>query len=131
LQAKSDNIPDDKNKSVSKTQSVEDKIEALAAYMMAKGLCRRCGEKWFKGHKCADSVQLNVIQEVWDLIESDFEYVQDSYTSQGPHEQAFMVLSVAVLSGVAAPKTLKIKGAIQGMELLILIDSGSSHFFHQ
>jgi hypothetical protein len=23
------------------------------------------------GHKCAESVQLNVIQEIWDLLEAD------------------------------------------------------------
>jgi hypothetical protein len=129
LQTKSDNIPDDKSKSVSKTQDVEDKIAALVAYRMAKGLCRRCGEKWFKGHTCATSMQLNAIQEVWDLIESNSESIQDSYASQGPTEQAFMVLHIAAISGEVAPKTLKIKGVIQGMEMLILIDSGSSHSF--
>jgi hypothetical protein len=56
LQTKSDNVPDDKSKAGIKIPSVEDKIAALAAYRMAKGLCRRCGEKWFKGHKCAESV---------------------------------------------------------------------------
>jgi hypothetical protein len=46
LQAKQDNIQEDKNKTiVSKGQSVEDKLVALAAYRMAKGLCRGCGEK--------------------------------------------------------------------------------------
>jgi hypothetical protein len=47
LQTKSDNVPDDKSKAGSKNPSVEDKIAALAAYRMAKGLYRRCGEKLF------------------------------------------------------------------------------------
>jgi hypothetical protein len=50
---------------------VETKLAALSTYRMAKGLCRKCGEKWHKGHKCADSVQLNVVQEIWDLLEPE------------------------------------------------------------
>jgi hypothetical protein len=38
-----------------------------------------------------------------------------------------MILSVAAMSGVEAPRTLKIKGLIQGVEMLLLIDYGSSH----
>jgi hypothetical protein len=72
---------------------------------------------------------LNILQEVWDLIEADSELIQENYTSQGTNEQLFMVLSVAALSGSAAPRTLKIRGVIQGLVMLILIDSGSSHFF--
>jgi hypothetical protein len=40
---------------------------------MAKGLCQKCGEKWHKGHTCAAVVQLNVLQEMWDLFEQNLE----------------------------------------------------------
>jgi hypothetical protein len=43
--------------------------------------------------------------------------------------QSFMILLVAALSGIEAPRTLKITGLIQGLEILILVDSGSSHSF--
>jgi hypothetical protein len=53
-------------------------LQALATYRMAKGLCKKCGEKWSRGHKCVDSVQLNIIQEVWNLIDDDSQSLQDS-----------------------------------------------------
>jgi hypothetical protein len=58
LQPNSDNIPDDRSKQQSQKQSsVETNLAVMFAYMLAKGLCRKCGEKWYKGHKCADSMQ--------------------------------------------------------------------------
>jgi hypothetical protein len=77
----------------------------------------------------SESVQLNIIQEVWDLINADSHSAQDNWEPTAPGEQSFMILSVAALSGVEAPRTLKIKDQIQGVEMLILIDSGSSHSF--
>jgi hypothetical protein len=89
---------------------------------MAKGLCRKCGEKWSKGRRCAASVQLNIIQEVWDLIDPDH---SDLHESNPKDSQLFMVLSVAALDGIEAPRTLKIMRLIQGVEILILVDSGT------
>jgi hypothetical protein len=109
LQPKTENVSEHKTKSAApKHQFVEDSLAALAAYRMAKGLCRKCGEKWSRGHRCATSVHLNIIQEVWDLIDTDQYDLQDS----GPEDsQSFMILSVATLSGIEAPKTLKITGS--------------------
>jgi hypothetical protein len=44
-------------------------------------------------------------------------------------EQPFMILSMAAMLGVETPRTLKINGLIHGVEMLILIDSSSSHSF--
>jgi hypothetical protein len=111
-----------------KHQSMEDKVNALVAYKMAKGLCRKCGDKWHKGHKCADSVQLNVLQEIWDLVQPDSP--KDSAdTDIAAIEHIFMAISEAAMAGTEAPRTLKIKGGLQNMEILVLIDSGSSHSF--
>jgi hypothetical protein len=40
-----------------------------------------------------------------------------------------MAVSVAVFTGDNAAQTMKFKGMIQGLEVLILVDSGSSHSF--
>jgi hypothetical protein len=32
------------------------------------GLCFKCNEKWDKDHKCASTVQLHLVQELWDLF---------------------------------------------------------------
>jgi hypothetical protein len=112
LQPKVENVSEDKAKSsATKNQSVEDKLAALATYRMAKGLCRKCGEKWSIGHRCVASVQLNIIQKVWDLIDTDQSDLQDNDSGD---TQLFMVLSVAALLGIEAPRTLKITRVIQG-----------------
>jgi hypothetical protein len=40
-----------------------------------------------------------------------------------------VAISVAAISGMEAPKTLKLRGLIQGIDVLILLDLGSSHSF--
>jgi hypothetical protein len=40
-----------------------------------------------------------------------------------------MAISKATVSGIETPRTLKIKDTIQQIEIMILIDSGSSHSF--
>jgi hypothetical protein len=100
LQVKQDNIQEDKSKStMDKGQSVEEKL--------AKGLCRKCGKKWFRNHKCADSVQLNVIQEVWDLIEANSARGATN-RSDNADEECFMALSEAAIAGEEVPRTLKL-----------------------
>jgi hypothetical protein len=37
-------IADEKAKGPQRTQSVEDKMAALIAYRMARGMCKKCGE---------------------------------------------------------------------------------------
>jgi hypothetical protein len=103
------------------------KLEALRAYRMAKGLCKICAEKWFKGHKCSPSVQLHVVQEIWDMLgppncESPADCTDTS-------SQLFVILSQAAGSGTEYSKTLKFWGYVAGCQILILVDSGSSHSF--
>jgi hypothetical protein len=73
-------------------------------------------------------VQLNVLQEIWDLVQPDSpEESEDTNTPVIEH--IFMAILEAAILGTEAPRTLKIKGAIQNIEILVLIDSGSSHSF--
>ena len=44
--------------------SVADQVASLKSYCRALGLCDRCAEMWFQGHKCANTVQLHAIEEV-------------------------------------------------------------------
>jgi hypothetical protein len=59
-----------------------------------------------------------------ESIDSESSNPGDQHT-----EQLFMVLSKTTISGSDAPRTLKIRGQIQHMELLVLIDSDSSNSF--
>lgn len=47
----------------------DDRLGALRAYRRAKGLCHTCGEKWSREHKCAATVQLHVVEELWYMLE--------------------------------------------------------------
>lgn len=58
-----------------KVQSLEDKMQAVKAFRRAKGLCYKCGMKWAPGHKCAPTVAIHVVEELWQLL-------ADSETSQ-------------------------------------------------
>jgi hypothetical protein len=77
------------------------------------------GEKWFRNQKCVDSIQLNVFQEVWDLIE-DGNTEEANVQSGSVVDECFMALSEAAAAGKEAPRTLKLSGFIQYVEVLIL-----------
>lgn len=50
-------------------RGMDDKLRALRSYRRARGLCYTCGEKWSREHKCAATVQLHVVEELWDMLE--------------------------------------------------------------
>jgi hypothetical protein len=104
-------------------------MAALVEYRMAQGLCQKCGKKWHKTHKCADSVQLNALQEIWDIVDAELGNVEHSTTTNFDSEQCFLPISEVVVTRGQGPRTLKIRGTIQDVEILVLIDSGSSHSF--
>jgi len=120
--------PDEKK--LCEGKSVEDKLRALRAYRRAKGLCIKCAERWSRDHVCSPTVELHAMQEVLDLF--NVEELDDSASvhSQSPSQfQLFLALSVHAATGSEGPRTMRLQGSIQGIDLLILIDSGSSHSF--
>jgi hypothetical protein len=121
-QAKQSPATDSQVKGSQKSQSVEDKMASLIAYRMAKELCKKCGEKCGRTHQCANLVQLHVLQEVWDLFQLEDTGTQEDSVS----DQELMAISVVALTGQETAKTLRIKGSIQDI-VLMLIDSGNSH----
>jgi hypothetical protein len=56
---------------VPKTDSTDEKLKALKQYRRARGLCDRCAENWVYDHKCAPTIQLHVMQELWELLSED------------------------------------------------------------
>ncbi|CAN6322178.1 unnamed protein product [Urochloa humidicola] len=111
----------------SRARSAEDRWAALRAHRRAQGLCQKCAEPWTKGHTCAEKIQLNAVDEILEafmLQEQAGEDVQ-SHTS----EQLFLTLSLAALDGIPAPRTMCLLGCVQGHQVRILVDSGSSHTF--
>lgn len=109
------------------TSSMDAKVDSLRTYRRARGLCQYCAEKWVKGHKCAPTVQLHAVQELWDMLSVDQPEPEPEF--QDSTDQFLMLLSQEAFSVNRPSKAFRLRGQLQGMNLLILIDSGSSHCF--
>jgi hypothetical protein len=105
--------------------SSADRVASLKSYRRARGLCDRCAEKWFPGHKCPSTVQLQAIEEVWDMLNEE----DVTEPVQTMHEQLLMAISCAAWSGNDTNTTFRLQGSIQQHEPIVLLDSGSSHTF--
>ena len=57
-----------------------------------------------------------------DQPESEGEY-------QDTTEQFMVLLSQEAMSDTTVPQTFKLQDSLQGIELMVLLDSGSSHMF--
>ena len=112
------------------TRPKEDRVSALKAYRKSKGLCFICGERWGRDHKCANSVQLNVVQELMEALHTDSEVSSDPATTPEEEEEVnLLAISQQALNGTESRKSIRLKGWIQGTELLMLVDSGSTNSF--
>jgi hypothetical protein len=112
---------------VARANSVDDKVCALKQYRRACGLCYHCAERWTYGHQCASIVQLHVIQELWELLPEEDQLSVGS--AEDVNAQLCMCLSAAAMAGTDSAKYMRLLGSMQGKEILILVDSGSSHTF--
>lgn len=107
--------------------STDDKVQALRAYRRARGECYTCGERYSRGHVCAPTVQLHVVEELWGLFGCEMDS-NSSHEDKGIQAD-LCVVSAAAQQGVEPPLTIRIKGVVNSQEVLMLIDSGSSHSF--
>lgn len=118
-----------KTTTITLTKSGEDKVAALKNYRRSKGLCFKCGEKWGRQHKCPATVSLNAMEQLWSYVTEgeDLEFLSAEAGTDSDDE--LMALSVQALSKTEGSKTIRLRGCIQGKEVFILVDSGSSHSF--
>jgi hypothetical protein len=114
-----------------KSESTNDKLKGLKQYRRARGLCDRCAEKWVFDHKCAPTVQLHVVQELWELLSEDDSVSPTPELSECSNDstQLCVCISQDVVEDVESPKSTRVMGSIQGVAVMMLIDSGSSHTF--
>lgn len=95
-----------------------------------KGLCFNCDELFTQGHRCKFK-QLYLItgDDEWE------EEVNDEAVSTEPvdmidHQtETEMAISIHALNGNTSETTLRIKASVQGKQIIILIDTGSTHNF--
>ncbi|CAN6166061.1 unnamed protein product [Urochloa humidicola] len=112
-----------------RNKSAEDKWASIRSFRRAKGLCQYCAEKWSRDHKCADTVQLQALQEVLQVFEIEEDVKSVISNSHSFLDQVFLTVSVAAMTGAPAPRTMSLSGILQGKAINILVDSGSSHTF--
>lgn len=112
-----------------KRQGTDDKWGVLHAYRRARGLCFVCGERWGKDHVCKQEVQLHVVQEIIDILQCA--EIQDSDDTESVAEAHMITISaVAVGDEIAKQvRTMQFRVQLQGLNLMFLVDSGSSHSF--
>jgi len=112
------------------SRSAGERWSSLKAYRRAQGLCQYCAKKWSRDHRCADKVQLNVLHELLEVFQDSDEQPALGSESSPPDTQLFLTLSVAAVSGLHSPRTMCLRGAIQGHQVQILVDSGMATLIH-
>jgi hypothetical protein len=113
--------------SLPRSRQMDDKLASLKAYRRARGLCDRCADKWVSGHRCAPTVQLHALEELWELIE-DKSSTNEVDTGLSPPGE-LLSLSLSAVSGIPSRRTIQFSGECQGHPIVLLVDSGSSHSF--
>jgi hypothetical protein len=111
-----------------KNKTTEDRIATLKNYRKAKGLCFKCGEKWYPGNKC-QSVSLNAMEELWALLSDDTTAPAVLTEEESDSSDDLMAISVQALNGIEGHKTMRLRGFISDQEVYILVDSDSTHCF--
>ena len=113
-------------------QPTEDKIAALRAYRRARGLCFTGGERWGRDHRCGPTIQLHVVEELLAMMHSEsVDISEPSARDDAVSDRSAdcCVISKEALDGGESPTTMRLHGWVQGREVLMLVDSGSSHSF--
>ncbi|XP_027150132.1 uncharacterized protein LOC113750340 [Coffea eugenioides] len=88
------------------------------------GLCFKCGDKYGPGHQCKPGHLNLLISE--DEEEPLFEDALGEQDDQTGHPGQVMDMSLHALSEALKRKTITLTGKLDGEEVLILVDTGSS-----
>lgn len=109
-------------------------LQALRNYRRARGLCFKCGEKWGQDHTCPATVQLHVVEELFEMMGADASGLNDVCTDATQELETLCTISVHDLSEKAsntegAPSVLQLSGWIQDHPVIMLVDSGSTASF--
>uniref|UniRef100_A0ACD5X181 Uncharacterized protein n=1 Tax=Avena sativa TaxID=4498 RepID=A0ACD5X181_AVESA len=98
-----------------------DKWTNLKDYRRSKGLCFTCGEKWGREHQCKSAIQLHVVQEMINFMQSSENTDEEELTEteqHAPERQLMMLPSTALNTGLIAPRTMQLQVQIQGHTFL-------------
>lgn len=115
---------------VGKQSGVEEKLHNIKQYRRAKGLCFKCGDKWNPAHKCSNTVSLNLVEELWQILsdDDDSSYPKHPRLSTDSGED-LIELSLAAVQGTTCIQSVLMEGKIYQHPMVLLIDSDSSRSF--
>ncbi|XP_073355673.1 uncharacterized protein [Aegilops tauschii subsp. strangulata] len=123
------NSEDRRGTDAARATSEVSKVAALCAFRRAKGLCFKCGEKWGKDHVCPPTVQMHIVDELLAMFSIDEASSESPPDSPISDEENLCTLSWQAEDGTSAPGVLQLQAWVQGHEVLLLVDSGSSTSF--
>lgn len=92
-----------------------------------KGLCFRCEEKFFKGHRC----KIKEVRALRVLLAGDSDEDEEEFDLALEIEPVQEVAELAIRSvvGFSDPGTMKIHGRMGEKIVVVLIDCGATHNF--
>ncbi|KAA0062427.1 Retrovirus-related Pol polyprotein from transposon 297 family [Cucumis melo var. makuwa] len=102
-----------------------------------KGLCFRCNEKYSADHKCKmkelRELRMFVVvgeNEEYEIVEEN-EPTEKGLTmlEEKDDNKAFVELSINSVVGLNGPGTMKVRGKLRDMEIIVMIDCGATHNF--
>jgi hypothetical protein len=115
----------------------EDRRRSLESQRIKEGKCKRCGEKWDPRHRC----QIEDNSKKLYTCEAEKDDESDSAESINEEMENFQNdtskliedntprISLATITGITQPQTLKLKGHIKNDNVIVLIDTRSTHNF--
>jgi Retroviral aspartyl protease len=92
------------------------------------GLCFKCGDKFFPGHKC--KIKGIHLLEVDENEDSEDIHNETTFNSQSQSSEPDSTGVITMCSSISPQhSTLKFKGKIESLDVIALVDSGSTHSF--
>ena len=96
-----------------------------------KNLCYYCDEVYHRWHTCTkkqlyiligeDNTKIKQVEDMETLNQLDTENNEDSHID--------IVIPIHALLGNSSPHTIRLLGKVKKNSILILVDSGSTHYF--
>ncbi|KAL8171875.1 hypothetical protein V2J09_023679 [Rumex salicifolius] len=95
------------------------------------GLCYKCGDKYFVGHRCrAQTLHSLVAEELSDVATVELGEMEGQHLEETDQaNENVPEVYVHALTGSNALNTIKIQGLVKSKPIVILVDSGSTHNF--